>query len=717
MFITTNLQKAGPLSKISELYTLLLLCLLFNSGCDLKLYELPPDVEKVSVTKGQLADPEVSEVYEGLRPKPEIDEGKEGRHIRRDLQEYITLEWKDASVKLEEDLPKGMQFPDEFKKRIVYYPNEKLLIFKGTMSEEEEDKLLKLLPQSESYKKAVELLYKRSHKSEGDNFKEYVKKHELEEKLFASGEKGQDGFLVRENILAHYDPGISIPASPRVSPGPKLSFIHLSDVQLHDERVYMFSKELTSFFDKFVQSFKHKPGMVLYDHSYYLTFIGTIDLLCERLQQEGKLEPSFMIHTGDAIDMGVVSELFEFIFITNHLTIPWFNVLGNHDYPVYGNINSKEIGVIRPDMGFQTVNSRYNFINMHGKGYDVDKSVYFSPDNAPHGVTSGAKWSVYNGFDFMKGVPKEFVGEREEKPCENCPGYYYFVALDPNKNSEKLGILCVVLDTTTKNFKFAEGTVYRDEEVEPPDEGKRLEQINWLQGILEDRSQRDKEKWMVLVFGHHPLDAFSDDSNKELEKRLLNPRYNVVAYFCGHTHKHEVQVKYHENPENPKTFGFWEIITDSVFEYPKRGSLVTINYHTEEGKEEGKWEITLQSFWPYFLEHLEINTPLKNLPPEVKFPDSLKDKIHYDANNKLLIFRGVMLKEEKDELLGLSADKAYREAVKELFEQPPELIKNAKRCLDASEKDDEGKNLVKRFHELGRKHYDAVLEFTYPKTR
>lgn len=445
--------------------------------------------------------------------------------------------------------------------------------------------------------------------------REYIGK--LDINTYASDEKDNDGLLMRPERLSRYPgvPAFSPKAYSDMMPGHKLSFIHLSDVQLHDERVYMFSKELTAFFDKFVQSFTHKPNMVLYDHSYYLTLIGTINVLCDKLEREEKLRPAFMMHTGDSIDAGVVSELYEFVYITNRLRIPWYNVIGNHDYPVYGNVDSKEIGVIRPDMGFQTVNSRHNFINMHGRGFDVDHLVYFSPDNAPHDKTR-LKKSIFNGFDFVHGLPEQDMNERENDPCKDCPGYYYFEALRPQNNES--GILCIVLDTTTKDFKMAKGTVYRHKETDGiPNEGKKYEQINWLKNVLETYQQHGK--WMVFVFGHHPLDDFFDDSNKELFEFFHTPEYNVIAYFCGHTHKHSI--RYYENNKAPGTFGFWEITADSIFEYPKRGSLVNIFYTGN-----GKWEIRNRGFWPYFLNQADRDAPELLVKAKKCFDASMEDE-------------------------------------------------------------------------------------------
>ena len=459
---------------------------------------------------------------------------------------------------------------------------------------------------------------------------------------YASSIEGIDGVLVPKKALRKFNPGDYRVYATDSKPGIKLSFIHLSDVQLRDERVYMFREGPTQFLDYFSSGFAHDPYLIMYDHSYYLTLIGVMRLLNE--SQLGDQKPSFMIHTGDVAHMGVVSEHYEFIYITNKLKIPWFNVLGNHDYPVYGNLSSEDVGVIDPNMGFQTLSSRYNFINMHGKGFEIDQMVYFSPENAPDDETLD-KGSVYNGFD-MKGA-ESVVDGNIEKPCEECPGYYYLEAVPPQGKDP--GILVVVIDTSVEDFHFSDGSVCRNKNVGESKDKKKCdrEQIDWLEEVLKKYAKEGN--WMVLAYGHHALNrkSFCDDSYEKVTDLFHNPKYNVIAYFCGHSHEH--WIKYHRNEDNPESFGFWEITTDSAMEYPKKGSLVNIVYTDEK-----YWEITLQSFWPYFLDG--------------DLPDA------------------------------------------------PQMLINARKCFQASKDDNEGKK-KKRYDKLHEKHHDAVLPFSFPKVQ
>lgn len=60
---------------------------------------------------------------------------------------------------------------------------------------------------------------------------------------------------------------------------------------------------------------------------------------------------------------------------------------------------------------------------------------------------------------------------------------------------------------------------------------------------------------------------------------------------------------------------------------------------------------------------------LDKLPTEVKIPDYLEKKINYDAEKKVLIFKGVMTKREYKDLLRLSEDIPYKEAIERLQTQ------------------------------------------------
>ncbi len=63
----------------------------------------------------------------------------------------------------------------------------------------------------------------------------------------------------------------------------------------------------------------------------------------------------------------------------------------------------------------------------------------------------------------------------------------------------------------------------------------------------------------------------------------------------------------------------------------------------------------------------EFYAKLENLPQGIAFPAYSRNQIHYDSDRKLLVFKGIMDKEQKDDLLRLSQDKSYRDAIEFLY--------------------------------------------------
>jgi hypothetical protein len=67
----------------------------------------------------------------------------------------------------------------------------------------------------------------------------------------------------------------------------------------------------------------------------------------------------------------------------------------------------------------------------------------------------------------------------------------------------------------------------------------------------------------------------------------------------------------------------------------------------------------------------EVSATLDSLPSTVSFSTGLlENRVRYDADKRLLIFRGGMSEQDRKTLLALSKDKGFRAAVQKLFEQP-----------------------------------------------
>ncbi|MFB2875398.1 phage tail sheath family protein [Floridanema aerugineum] len=81
---------------------------------------------------------------------------------------------------------------------------------------------------------------------------------------------------------------------------------------------------------------------------------------------------------------------------------------------------------------------------------------------------------------------------------------------------------------------------------------------------------------------------------------------------------------------------------------------------------------------PAFIGFADAIAALKNLPQGVQLPESLssslKGSINYDHDKKLLVFQGVMSTAAREELLALSSDKAFKQAIILLFQNAQNTV-------------------------------------------
>jgi 3',5'-cyclic AMP phosphodiesterase CpdA len=348
------------------------------------------------------------------------------------------------------------------------------------------------------------------------------------------------------------------PNPDRSGSGTKLTFFHLSDVQLRDEQVRLYDKQTSEMADHVITSFERSARQEVFDGAMYYAMVQTMNATIGSMAADGAGRPAFMIHTGDAVDAGVVTELYEFLTISNEVMLPWYNVLGNHDSGVFGNIEQDMVYVNNPFVDFMALHSKFNIINMHHSAYEDDNFhfVYFSPTNTSSDYTLRASsefYSKFNGFDRNQYSPDEI---RTLQICWKCPGYYSIEVKGEDAVAKDPAIQMIVLDT---GFRFgASGKLEGD-------------QLKWLKEELE----RSRNK-IILVFGHHDIASITNSG--EL-KQLLMAYPTVVAYFCGHTHK--PKISYHAAQE--ERFGFWEIVAGALIEYPQQGSLVRVKYENGVG--------------------------------------------------------------------------------------------------------------------------------------
>jgi 3',5'-cyclic AMP phosphodiesterase CpdA len=406
-----------------------------------------------------------------------------------------------------------------------------------------------------------------------------------------------------------------------VAPGrPLLTFFHLSDVQLRDERARLWTAAGSRIGDAAIRSFEHGECQNRYDTSLYLTMVMTLnDLVQQRTaefrggppdahEQARRLAgiPQLAAHTGDALDAGTLLELQEYLHVSRHLAVPWLQSLGNHDVNVFGNFEGREIYLGSPLQGNLIIHGTDEIALAHQQapplcredlaptprcqerqallahyggqlpmgeedfgGYDHPVTRLFLNDALGRNVPNSG-----HGLSLTHALATDEKGDvLRDEPFYR--GYYAFslpkvrfaqdrgAALGGVKlawdTGEPSGYRIVVLNTY-ETFDAPFGAWH---------EGRMTDrQLAWLEEELTDPAHGVEES---LVFGHHPTDAFLDaERGERLEELFRNSR--VLAYFAGHTHRHGI--RFHDNGDGG--FGFWEIVTAGLVEYPQQASLVTL---------------------------------------------------------------------------------------------------------------------------------------------
>ncbi len=288
------------------------------------------------------------------------------------------------------------------------------------------------------------------------------------------------------------------------------------------------------------------------------------------------LPPQFVIHTGDAVDAGLISELSEFIAVMHELDVPFYSLVGNHDNLFFGTLPPPD-----PAPKWMSLRSTADFVRQHY--HDPQRSIV---KRSAHDPT-------------LHGLPRSFIGGKEGLPVairrlpvsmasgfdlyepakdELPPGYYTvdidlpdapdgFNACSTQKVAyrNKRRVVLIALNTAAIGPNDVLDGLTKRKSAGELDE----KQLAWLGEVLDHGY--DRCTWF-LVAGHHPVDSFIDSQRDEFYERLVR-NGRVLAYFSGHTHRNSIR----RHPTDPrKAPRLWEVVGGSTLVHPQFGLLVDL---------------------------------------------------------------------------------------------------------------------------------------------
>ena len=341
-----------------------------------------------------------------------------------------------------------------------------------------------------------------------------------------------------------------------------LRFVWFSDVQLRQREVKLFSDRISHDLDNIIPSFEHNFVQEDFDWAVYLSQIEATN----RLHRDRPLD--FMIHTGDAIDSGTIEEIYQFIYISDQLQIPWLNIIGNHDIALFGNYQERLGYTRQASVNFFPVGNLTNFVWMHRKERLISgfgRHLLPTPSEGGHSPSEdiwiGKKLPPTNhhGFDLASDrICSDFPSKRLD--YDHVTGYYA-----ANLCETRIPMRLIVMNSAKTDEWGADGQI-------------KPFQRTWLQNVL-----LPADGGINLVFVHHR----PKDFDAETQALLNSSDHGPLVMFTGHTHQHHL-----EKHSLPNGRSYYELNTGAVLEFPQIGRLIELR-----GTEEGKIWVVSRALW------------------------------------------------------------------------------------------------------------------------
>jgi len=375
-----------------------------------------------------------------------------------------------------------------------------------------------------------------------------------------------------------------------------LSFVHLSDMQIRDGAVKLEGPNRSTRLGWLLPSFEYDDDLAAYNPYMAEAVIATINAQVER----GRERPAFVIHTGNAIDAGVMSELAMFHGNVDQLEVPFFHVFGNHDALVFGNL-------VPTASTADTTCASTASIAGQDHWYAPGKLCVDQAVRCPACVGNEAqlvarpehertrarfmgrlRHAGHEAVPQLSGTQEEYCtvpqireGDRIRVPEQTIYSsarsreHGFDLNVDADKNA--LGYYAFAQKLGDAGDRHALFIALDSEDLEDGRGGPHgrigSTQMAWLQGVLECAKSGPHKHDLIFVFAHQPLSEITPDANAASLASVLDAAPNVVGFLYGHHHEHSICGDH--RPGGPCSH-FWEIETSSILEFPQEGRLIAI---------------------------------------------------------------------------------------------------------------------------------------------
>lgn len=387
---------------------------------------------------------------------------------------------------------------------------------------------------------------------------------------------------------------------------PLLAFVHASDIQIREGAVTLGDRDLSRRFDWVIQSFEYDNDLQFYNQYMAEATVATINKAVA-VEPDPRLAPSFVIHTGDGIDAGVMSELVRFHQLIDRMSVPVFDVLGNHDVLIFGNLlpSVSRDSDATCSTAHSVTDTRTSLlpgklcvdqvIRCDTCTTNEEKLVAGATHAATRasfigGLTHATADAVPQFLDETNGdyctlaaIPgtRSELGMQETKIYSSAFTREHGFDLNRFTDGSAAGYYAFARPVTINGLvRHALFIVLNGQDLKDGDGGTAARigptQLAWLKAVLNCVKHVGNEHDLVFVFAHQPLSLLRTDSKDTVEDALVAAAPNVVGFLYGHYHAHAICGDYIAGQRETTCQHFWEVETGSLIEYPQEMRLVRL---------------------------------------------------------------------------------------------------------------------------------------------